>query len=99
MMSAAAQNLASVASGINAANAAAAASTMQIPAAAQDEVSAAIAALFGRYADEYQALGARATALHDQFVAALSSGSRMYAATEAANVSPLQTLEDNILGA
>jgi hypothetical protein len=34
--------------------------------------SAAIAAVFGTYGQEYQALSAQATAFHDQFVAALT---------------------------
>lgn len=47
--------LATIGSTIGAANAAAAGSTTQIVAAAQDEVSTAIAALFGSYAQDYQA--------------------------------------------
>jgi hypothetical protein len=42
--------------------------------AAADEVSAAIAALFGRYGREYQAIAAQADALHEQFVQALNAG-------------------------
>jgi PE family len=54
-------------------------------AAAQDEVSAAISALFGSYGQEYQALGARVAAFHEQFVQALISGGNAYNSTEAAN--------------
>jgi hypothetical protein len=53
-----------------------------------DEVSAAIAALFASYAQEYQALGAQATALHDQFTHTLAPGSSQYASVVAAAAAP-----------
>src|SRR4051794_29752951 len=59
-LGAAAEGLADVGSVVTAANAAAAGSTTSLAAAAGDEVSTAVAALFGSYAREYQALGARA---------------------------------------
>lgn len=52
----AASDLANIGSTINAANAAAALPTTGVVAAAADEVSAAVAALFGSYAQSYQAL-------------------------------------------
>src|SRR5258708_27027739 len=52
----------------------------------------AVAALFGAHAQSYQALSAQATAFHDQFVQALTSGAGSYAAAEAANASPIQAL-------
>ncbi len=73
--------------------AAAAPSTTGIVAAAGDEVSAAIANLFGSYAQEFQTLTARATLFQAQFARALNAAGAAYAAAEAANVSPLQTLE------
>ncbi|WP_156664597.1 PE family protein, partial [Mycobacterium sp. 852002-51057_SCH5723018] len=97
-MTAAATDLAGIRSAISAANAALA-PTAQIQAAASDEVSVAISALFGEYGQAYQALSARASAFHDQFVQALSGAGLSYAATEAANASPLQTLEQDVLGA
>ncbi|WP_164926778.1 PE family protein, partial [Mycobacterium tuberculosis] len=54
-----------------------------------DEVSTAIAALFGAHGQAYQALSAQAQAFHAQFVQALTSGGGAYAAAEAAAVSPL----------
>ncbi|MEQ0810188.1 PE family protein [Mycobacterium tuberculosis] len=58
-------------------------------AAGADEVSTAIAALFGAHGQAYQALSAQAQAFHAQFVQALTSGGGAYAAAEAAAVSPL----------
>jgi PE family len=51
----AATDLANIASTIGAANAAAIAPTTRLPAAGADEISAAIAALFGEHALGYQA--------------------------------------------
>jgi hypothetical protein len=65
-------------------------------AAAEDEVSATIDRVFGSHAQAYQALSAQASAFHQQFVQALSSGARSYASAEAANASPLQGLLDAI---
>jgi hypothetical protein len=98
MMTSAATDLASIGSNLRAANAAAAAPTTGVLAAAEDEVSAAIAAVFSAHGEGFQALGAQAAAFHDQFVRALSAGAGMYAATEAANASPLQTLEQDVQG-
>ena len=99
------QDLSKIGSAIRAANFAAAPSTTSVVAAARDEVSAAISAVFGAHGQQYQALGARVAALQEQFVQTLSSGGLMYAATEAANASPLgaagapaQTLGQDILG-
>ena len=86
MMTAAASDVANIGSTLSAANAAAAAPTSGIVAAAGDEVSAAIAALFSRHAQAYQALGAQAAASHDQFVQALTAGAGSYVSAEAANV-------------
>ncbi|MBS9535421.1 PE family protein [Mycobacterium sp. M1] len=64
--------------------AAAAPTTMLIPAAA-DEVSVLTAAQFSAHASLYQQVGAQALAVHDLFVATLTAGAGSYAATEAAN--------------
>jgi hypothetical protein len=94
---AASQDLAGIAAGLRTAEAAAVVSTTQVLPAAGDEVSAAVAGPFGAFGQEYQALSAQAALFHDRFVAALSAGGAAYAAAEAANVSPLQTLEDGVL--
>jgi uncharacterized 2Fe-2S/4Fe-4S cluster protein (DUF4445 family) len=90
---AASQDLTGIGSAIRSANAAAAMTTTQVAAAGQDEVSAAIAGVFGSYAQVYRALIAQAGLFHDQFVQALGTGAGAYAATEAANESPLETVE------
>ena len=92
MMTSAASDLSNIGSNLRAANAAAAAPTTGIVVAAQDEVSAAIAELFSAHGQQFQALGAQAAAFHAQFVRALNSAGGVYAAAEAANVSPLQAL-------
>ncbi len=58
LVTAAAVVLANIGSTIDSANAAAAAPTTAVVAAGADEVSAAIAALFGKHAQGYQALSA-----------------------------------------
>ena len=77
---------------IGAASAAAAPSTTGIVAAAGDEVSAAIAGLFGSYAQEFQTLSAQTTLFHGEFVHALRAAGSAYAHAEASAVSQLQTL-------
>ena len=80
---AASQDLTSIGSAVRAA--AAAGPTTQVVAAAQDEVSTAIAGVFGNYTQQYQTLIAQAGQFHDQFVQALTTSAGAYAATEAAN--------------
>lgn len=78
VVSAAAGDLANVGSTISAANKAAAAATTQVLAAGADEVSARIAALFGMYGLEYQAISAQVAAYHQQFVQTLRTGAASY---------------------
>lgn len=80
------------------ANAAAAAKTTGMLAAGADEVSAPIAASFSGHAQAFQALSADAAAFHQQFARSLAAGASLYASAEAANTSPLQTLENDLLG-
>ncbi|AYE94521.1 PE family protein [Mycobacterium paragordonae] len=85
--------LTSIREAIEGAAATAAPSTTGIAAAAADEVSAAIATLFGSYADELQALTARTTTqFQSAFERAVSAAGVAYAAAEAANAAPLQGL-------
>ena len=98
LLAAAAADLDSIGSALSAANAAAAVPTTTLLVAAQDEVSAALAALFAGHGQAYQAVSAQATAFHEQFIQTLTTGGAMYAAAEAANASPLQTLLDGING-
>lgn len=88
---AAAQDLAAIGSSLSEATGAAAAPTTVLAPAGADEVSAAIAALFGDHAQQFQALAARASAFHEQFVGLLNSGAGAYLGTEVANAE--QTLQ------
>ncbi len=100
-LAAASADLTGIGEAIKGAAAAAAPSTTGILAAAGDEVSAAIASLFGSYAQEFQTLTAQTTAFQAQFERALSAGAGAYAAAEAANVSPLRALlqqAENLIG-
>jgi PE family len=90
MMTAAAADLATIGSTVNAAHMAAAAPTVAVLPAAADEVSAGIAHLFSQHAQGYQALAGHAAAFHEQFVATLHASAGSYAATEAANAAVLQ---------
>jgi PE family len=81
-LAAASADLGGIGEAIRAAHAAAASSTTGIVAAAGDEVSASIAALFGSHAREFEALSAQSALFHDRFVQALSSGAGAYAGAE-----------------
>jgi hypothetical protein len=97
-LAAAASDLENILSIVGSANAAALGPTSGVLAAGADEVSASIAALFGAHAQIYQALSAQAALFHEQFVQLMSGGSVQYALTEAANASPLQTVEQGVMG-
>ena len=73
LLTAAATDASEIGSAINEAKAAAAGPTTSLAAAAEDEVSAVAAQLFGAYGQEYQALLQQAAAFHDQFVATLAA--------------------------
>src|ERR1700756_4884409 len=99
LITTAATDLGNISSALNAAHAAAATQTTGTLAAAEDEVSAAIAAVFSAHGQGFQALGARAAAFHDLFVQTLKAGGGAYTVAEAANASPLRTLDQDVLGA
>lgn len=82
---AAASDLTNLGTTLSEAQAAAATSTTSVAAAAQDEVSTAIAALFGSHGRQFQTVSARVGAAYDRFVAALTGGAASYVETEAAN--------------
>jgi uncharacterized membrane protein YfcA len=91
-LASASEQLSGIGSAIKSATSAAAPSTTSVVAAAQDEVSAAMAKLFGSYGQEFQSLSAQGSAFHGQFVQLLSSAQGAYTAAEAANASPLQAV-------
>lgn len=92
----AATDLEDIRSTVRAANVGAGLTTRLAPAAA-DEVSTAIAGMFGAYGQEYRALSAQLEAYHARFVQALAASADSFATAEAANASILQTLEEQLL--
>jgi hypothetical protein len=90
VVSQAAGQLGTIGSALNAAHATAAGPTTEVLAPAADEVSAAITALMNSSAQEYQALARQVAKFHDLFTNNLLAGGNSYAATEAANVAPLE---------
>src|SRR3984885_5415477 len=98
LLTAAATDVAGIGSTPRGANAGAfAPTTGGIPTAAH-EGSAALQSLFNVHAQGYQALSAQAAAFHAEFVQALTAGAGSYASAEAANASPLQAVEQQVLG-
>lgn len=90
VVTAAATDLENIGSTIHAANSAASWSTTALLPAAEDEVSAAIAALFDAQGKAFQALSAQAAAFHEGFVQVLNAAAGAYASAEAASISPLR---------
>lgn len=85
LVQAAAQNLAGIRSTLGDATAAAAGPTTAVVAAAEDQVSTSVAALFGAFGEEYQVLNAQAQAFHGEFVNLLNAGAGAYLAADTAN--------------
>ncbi len=84
-LTAAAENLQGIGFSLAAQNVAAAAPTTGVLPAAADQVSALTAAQLAAHAEMYQAISARAAAIHDMLVNTLDTNAGSYAATEAAN--------------
>lgn len=83
ILATAAQDASSIGSVIDQARAAAAGSTTNLAAAAEDEVSAVAAQFFGTFGQEYQVLLQQANAFHNQFTATLAAAGNAYAQAEA----------------
>lgn len=83
LMTSAASDLVSIGSNVSAAHMMAAARTVAVIPAAADEVSAGIAHLFSRHAQDHQALAGQASAFHEEFVQRLTVGAGSYANIEA----------------
>ena len=94
-MTAAATDLAGISSALSEAHMGAASPTVALAPAAADEVSAGIAHLFSRYAEDFQGLAGRATAFHEQFAQHLAAAAHSYGSAEAINVSYLRWLLQN----
>src|ERR1700757_3583320 len=102
-LASAATDLSNIGSTLRGATASAAPPTTGVLAAAEDEVSAAVASLFSGHAKEFQALSAQAAAFHEQFVQTLTAGAGSYVSAEAANAAaftanPAQTIQQDLLG-
>jgi PE family len=85
LVAAAAHDLAGIGSSLADVTASVAGPTTGVAAAAQDEVSVAIASLFGNFGAEFQAVSAQAQAFHAQFVSAMNGSAAAYLSAEAAN--------------
>ncbi|OBH87528.1 hypothetical protein A5680_03330 [Mycobacterium sp. E2989] len=85
LLSAAVGQLQSIGSAVTAANSTAAFAITGVVPAAADEVSAMTAAAFAGYGQQYQAISAEASMIHEQFVRTLAQSADSYEATEAAN--------------
>ncbi len=94
LVESAAQSLAGIRSSLAEAAATAAGPTTGIATAAQDEVSVAIASMFGTVGQEFQALSAQAQAFHEQFVGLMNAGAGAYISAEVANAG--QTLAGGV---
>ncbi len=86
LVESAAGDLDNLRSTLGAATATAAPPTAGIVAAAQDEVSVAVASLFGSHAQQFHSLSAQASAFHGQFVRSLQSSADAYLSAEIGNV-------------
>jgi hypothetical protein len=81
----AATDLENIGSAISTAGSNASGPTTGLLPAAEDEVSAAIAKLFGGYGQEYQALISQAAAFHNEFTQTLAGAGNAYLEAEAGN--------------
>ncbi|BBZ39343.1 PE family protein [Mycobacterium conspicuum] len=103
LIESAAGDLENLRSTLGAATATATPPTAGIVAAAQDEVSVAVAALFSAHARQFHSLSARASAFHGQFVRSLQSSAEAYLSAETANaqqvVADVQSAIGSITGA
>ncbi len=88
-MATAAADVAAIGTTVNEATAAAAGRTTGVVAAAADEVSTAVATLFGAYAQEWHGLIARAAVFHREFAQTLAAAGNAYADAEAASLAAL----------
>jgi hypothetical protein len=85
MLAAASTDVGKIGSAISTASSNAAGPTAGMLPAAEDEVSAAIAKVFGAYGQEYQTVVSQAAAFHNEFTEALAAAGNAYLEAEAAN--------------
>ena len=92
----AAADIGNIGSTITAASAAAAAPTTGLLAAAADEVSAAIANLFGTHGQEFQALAGQVEAFQTTFQQTLAAAANAYVQTETASAAAIPPFAANL---
>lgn len=85
LIQAASQNLTSVRDGLDKVSAAMTGPTTALMPAAQDEVSAAVAAVFADVGQRFHELNAQAAEFHHQFVKSMNTGATAYTESEVAN--------------
>jgi PE-PPE domain/PE family len=95
-LASAAADVENIRSAIGAAGSNAAAPTTGVVAAAGDEVSGAIANLFGAYGREYQELLAQAATFHSRFTQTLAAAGLAYAEAEAANAALVSGVSNEV---
>ncbi len=91
-VAAAAGDLDNIGSTISQANAAAAFPTTGLVASGADDVSLAVAELFGAHGQGYQNFSAQIEAFHQEFVQNLAAGANAYNNAEATNASAIADL-------
>jgi hypothetical protein len=89
-------DLGSIGASLQSVTAAAAAPTTGLAAASADEISAAVAALFTEYGQQYQAVAGQVATSYEQFARSLTASVNSYAAAEATNFGLLTPLTDLI---
>lgn len=98
LVSSAAADVESIGAALARAQVVAAGPTAGVISAAADEVSTAIAALFSAHAVDYGQVAAQALAFHEQLTQTLAGSAGSYAMAEVAAASPLQAIEQSVLG-
>ncbi|MEE6178862.1 PE domain-containing protein [Mycobacterium sp. 050134] len=99
LLETAASDAAHIGATVRAGNMAALIPTTELATAGADEVSAAIAAVFGTHAQQYQAAAAQAATYYEQFVQNLSAAAGAYTAAEASIATGLQSFASDPLRA
>jgi PE family len=96
MMTVMAADLAGIGSTLSDAHISAATPTVGLVPAAADEVSAGVAHLFSRYAEDFHALSGRASVFHGQFVQNVKASAASYTSTEDDLVALLRTIQRDL---
>jgi len=97
-LTAAAEDLAAVGSAVTGAGAAAAHSTTSLLAAAEDEVSTAVATLFSTFGRDYQAVAAQTVQYQERLILRLAASANAYVTTEIANAGRVSAVPNAAAG-